>query len=113
MARVELRKPIEGLMEEKTKIERQLTNINDHYTKYHTQLSQLRADQFSYREGKETLSNTVQNKPARRVFDQKIADCQLEIDKTMKLLEDVEKERVVWSTKLKAMDKSLNELRNA
>lgn len=113
MARQELRKPIDTLLNEKNKLDGKLTNIKDRYDRFQEELQKLRYEQHSYREGKETLQNSNQNKPARRVFDAQIVECQKRIDEVMKELDTVEKERVVQSSHLKAIEKSIKELQNA
>jgi chromosome segregation ATPase len=113
MARQELRKPIDTLLNEKNKLDGIITSIKDRYDRFHEELNKLRYEQHSYREGKETLQNSNQNKPARRVFDQQIAECQKRIEEVLKELDNVEKERVVQSSKLKAIEKSIKELQNA
>lgn len=113
MARQELRRPIDTLLSEKNKLDQILISINDEYTKYQTQLQELRYEQHGYREAKETLQNSNQNKPARRVFDTQIAEAQRKIDDILKMLDEVEKRRVVQASKLKALEKSIKELQNA
>lgn len=113
MAKQELRKPIDTLLTEKNKIDQSLTSIKDRYDRYHEELQKLRFEQHGYREAKETLSNTNQNKPGRRVFDQSIADAQRRIDEVLKELDQVEKDRVVVASKGKAIERSIKELQNA
>lgn len=113
MARQELRKPIDTLLTEKNKLDATLTGVKDRYDRYQEELTKLRYEQHSYREGKETLQNSNQNKPARRVFDQQIAECQKRVEEVLKELDNVEKERAVVSSKLKAIEKSIKELQNA
>lgn len=113
MAKAELRKPIEILMIEKNKIDGQLTTLKDQYESMHAELQKLRFEQMSYREGKETLQPSNQNKPARRVFDAQIASAQLRIDVIMKSLDQLEKDRVVTTSRVKAIEKSIKELQNA
>lgn len=113
MAKQELRKPIDALLTEKSKIDQNLTSIKDRYDRFHEELQKLRYEQHGYREAKETMQNSNQNKPARRVFDQNIAEAQLRIDVIMKELDNVEKDRVVWASKGKAIERSIKELQNA
>lgn len=113
MARQELRKPIDVLLTEKNKIDQILTSIQDRYNRFQEELQKLRAEQYSFREGKETLSNTNQNKPARRVFDHQITECQKRVEEVLKELDLVEKDRVIQGSKLKALEKSIKELQNA
>lgn len=113
MARQELRKPIDSLLTEKNNLDKKLTTVKDEYDRYQEELGKLRQDQFSFREGKEALSPSNQNKPARRVFDANIAECQKRIEEVLKSLDDVEKRRVVVTSQLKAIEKSIRELQNA
>ena len=113
MAKMELRKPIDILLNEKNSIDKKLTTINDQFTVKQEKLTSLRHDQFSCREGKEQLSNSNMNKPAKRVFDKQIAEIQLVINDVMKELEELEKQRVVIDSQRKAIDKSIKELQNA
>lgn len=113
MAKVELRKAIDSLLNEKREIDKHLTRVNDEFNAKQEELGKLRRDQHSMREAKETLSNTNSSKPAKRVFDQQIADAQLRVNEILKGLDQLEKDRVVWSSKGKAIDKSIKELQNA
>lgn len=113
MAKMELRKPIDLLLTEKNNINKQLTTIQDQFNVKQELLTSLRSDQFSCREGKEHLSVSNMNKPARRVFDNQIAQLQMKIDEVLKELDVLEKDRVVVSSRAKAIDKSLKELQNA
>lgn len=113
MAKVELRKPIATLLDEKAKLDQNTTTINDKYNRFSEELQRLRQEQFSYREAKEHLQNTNSNKPARQVFDQNIASTQRRIDEVLKELDIAEKERVVASSRAKAIDSSIKQLQNA
>ena len=113
MARVEMRKPISSLMDEKSKLDLLMTALGDRYTRWQTELAERRANQFAYREGKNALSNSNSSKPARKVFDEQIAAEQLALEKCIKELDLVEKERVAVHSKLKAIEKSIKELQNA
>lgn len=113
MPRHELRKPIDTLLDEKNKLDRQLTDINDRRERFVTEMQTLRQDQFSYRQAKETLPNTVQHKPAKRVYDQKIVEAQRRVDEIQKELEQVEKDHVVIKSRAIAISRSLKELQNS
>lgn len=113
MARVELHKPLDKLYQERNKIDQQLTTIKDEYDNAHEQLKNMRADQFAYKEGKAALSNTNQNRAARKVFDDSIASCQKSIQDILQKLDVIEKNRVIWYSKSKAIEKSIKELQNA
>lgn len=113
MARQELRAPINALLEDKSKLDVAFTDLKNKYDVLSTELQRKRNEQSGYREAKETLQNTNSNKPARRVFDQRIADCQISIDETLKKLEELEKDRVVKSSQIVAISKSIKELQNA
>lgn len=113
MAKIELRKAIDSLMKEKNDIDKQLTRINDGFQAKHEELGRLRADQHSMREAKETLSNSNSSKPAKRVFEQQISSAQLRVNEILKEVDQLEKDRVVWSSKVKAIEKSIKELQNA
>lgn len=112
MAKMELRKPINSLLEEKSKLDQQLTTIMDEYNVTTEKLASTRADLFSYRESKEHLSQTNLNKAARLVFDKNIAECQKQLQDISGILEKIEQRRVIVHGKIKAMEKSIKELQN-
>ena len=113
MARPELRKSIDSLMQEKNKLDQQLTTLQDRYIVAQDQLRSARGDQHGAREAKEALSNSNMNKPARRVFDQDIAIAQKIIDDVLKEIDLLEKDRVVVASKVTAIAKSIKELQNS
>lgn len=113
MAKVELRKAIDSLLKEKQSIDAQLTSINDGFTLSQEQLMNYRREQASYREARATLSNTNQSNPAKKVLNQQISEAQLKVDEILKSIDKLEKDRVVWAAKGKAIDKSIKELQNA
>lgn len=111
MARMELRKPIDTLLNEKNKFDKQMTELQDKYNACGERLQTYRAEQAANREAKERLSNTQSNKIARKVLDQGIADAQVEINKIQIEIEELEKNRVVVGSRLKAIEGSIAELR--
>lgn len=113
MARQELRKPIDMLLEEKNKIDAGLTALNDKYNLLQKDLQDARMEQQHIREAKETLSNNNANKPARKLFDDQICVLQRKIEDISNQFSSLEKDRVVLDSKGKAIQKSLSELRNA
>lgn len=113
MAKMELRKPIAMLVEEKNKIDQKFNDVVERYTVSQTALQTLRSEQYSYREAKEHLQNTNSNKAARKVFDDQIAKAQLGIDEALKKLDLIEKDRVVIDSQRKAIEKSIKELQNS
>lgn len=113
MPRMEMRKPIDALMTEKAKIDQKLTEFKDKYELLSAKLQELRASQFHFREGKAALSNSNMNNPAKKVFDQQISTAQKEIEETLKSIDELEKDRTVWTSKGNAMLKSIKELQNS
>jgi len=113
MAKMELRKPISLLFDEKTKIESQVTGLVNELNMRQEKLQKLRSEQFGYREAKEHLPNNNSSKPARKVFDDNIAACQRGIDEVLKEMDKLEKDRSVVSSKLKSIEKSIKDLQNA
>lgn len=113
MARVEMRKPIDTLTKEKNVIELKLTELKDKFDLAQTQLQDLRNEQFAYREGKASLSNTASNNAAKRVFDEKIKEAQKKVEELSNVMNDLEKDRTVWTSKYNAITKSIKELQSA
>lgn len=113
MAKQELKKPIDILFNKKNELEKRLTEIKDRYTLLEDQLGKIRKEQFGCKEAKERLPNTNEHKPAKRVLEQQIAAYQKEIQDKLKELDVCEKDRVVWSSQLKAMERSIRELQSA
>lgn len=110
---MELRKPIDLLFTEKNEIDKKLTTLQDQFNVKHEKLTALRQEQFHCREGKEQLSASNMNKPAKRVFDKRIVELQIEIEAVSKELEEVEKQRVVVTSLRKGIEKSIKELQNS
>lgn len=113
MAKHELRKPLDTLLTKKNELDQKKITINDQHTRYQTELQSLRNDQTAYRTAKETLSNTVSNKPSRKVFDDQISTIQLRVNEVLKELDRVEKDNEVVVSQIKAIDKSIKELQNS
>lgn len=113
MARLELRNARNTLIEEKNRLDQEMTTLTDKYNLAVETLGQHRRLQFEYREGKESLPNTNSSKGAKKVFNDKIVEHQIKIDEIQKTLEEYEKSRVVLASKIKAMDKSIKELQTA
>ena len=113
MARHDLRKPIDTLLTQKAKLDQDKITLNDRHTLLQTKLQSLRSDQMAFRNGKETMSNTVSNRAARKVFDDQISALQLTINEVLKELDDVVKQDEVLVSKIKAIDKSIKELQNS
>lgn len=113
MAKIELRKSIQALLDEKNDINKQLQRIEDEFKMLHEKLQVQRGEQFGYKEGLATMTQSAQNGPARRVLTNNIAKCEMIIKGVQDDIDRVEKDRVVWASKGKALDKSIKELQNA
>jgi chromosome segregation ATPase len=105
-----LKRPIDTLLTEKNKLDNKKTTLNDLHIRYTTELQQLRNDQNSYRTAKESMSNTVSNRAARKVFDDQIAQLQLRVNEVLKELDKITKDNEVVESQVKAMAKSIKEL---
>lgn len=113
MAKHELKKPIDLLLSKKNELEKKLTENRDWFTRYGEELQALRHEEFTCKEGKETLSQSNANKPARRVLDNQIAVVRKAAEDKQKQIEEIEKQRVVISSELKAIESSIRELQRA
>ena len=113
MAKYELRKPLDILLQQKQKLDQEKISINDQHTRYQTELQDLRNSQTGFRTAKESLSNTVSNRAARKVFDDQISQMQLRVNEVLKELDAIDKKNEVVVSQIKAMDKSIKELQNS
>jgi hypothetical protein len=113
MTNQNLKKAVDVLFTEKSRIDKQMTEINDRRTRFATELQEKRAEQFGYREAKESLPNMELHKPARKVLDDEAFRCQSRIDQLLKELDQVEKDALVWGSKSRAIEKSIKELQNS
>lgn len=113
MAKQELRVSVQTLMEEKASLEKQLIAIRDRRQAAVDRLTKLRANQFSYREAKQTLPSKDTFKHAKLVLDNQITQCQLEIDPIQKELEGHEQEYEKTNSTLKNIVSAIKELEGA
>jgi chromosome segregation ATPase len=113
MARHDLKKPIDTLLTAKNALDQKKISINDQHTRYTTELQQLRSDQNGYRTASESMSNTVSNRAAKKVFSDQIAQLQLRVNEVLKELDRITKENEVVESQVKAMAKSIKELQSS
>ena len=113
MAKVELRKPISALLDEKSKCEAQLTQLRDRSAVLQQKLQESRMEEHGFREAKETLPNTPSSKPSRTVFDQGIATAHKKTEDVLKELDSIAKDLEVITSKAKSFDKSIRDLQSA
>ena len=113
MAKLELRKAVSALMDEKSKWDAQATQHKDKLAVLQQQFQEARNSEHGYREAKETLPRSNASRPATIVFDREIANSHKQAEDLLKEIEAISKQLDIVVSKAKALDKSIRELQNA
>ena len=113
MAKIELRKAVDSLLNEKGMLDKQMTQLKDRIIVLQEGMQQYRNDENGYREAKLQLGNTASSVPARKVMDRGIAEAHKKFEDVLKEHDEAQKTYEVLNGKIKSLEKSIRDLQNA